>query len=326
MSQRESTTALAEGALMAALAAGLALVGLFLPPLQLFTNLIWTLPITVLIVRRDLRTGIMAAFVAGLLVGLLGGVPRAFLLFTQFAAVGLLYGYLFKQGTAPGRMVLAGTLVALISLLCSLGFSFYLAGWSPARLAADLEQMPEHVLEMYRRSGVLEQMAREGVTPEELHGYLENMVDYLKRLLPAILATVALFTAFINYLVAETVLRRLSLTEQRLPPFRHWQLPWYTLWGVIAGLGLSLLGDYEEVTWLKTLGLNILYLYLPLVLGNGLAVVSFFAHRFRWSWFLKAAFLMIFLINIPLGLLVVLGLGLFDPFLGWRKPREAGSP
>ncbi|HBT48067.1 MAG TPA: hypothetical protein DEA73_09390 [Peptococcaceae bacterium] len=325
VSRRENTTALADGALMAALAAGLALVGLFLPPLQLFTNLIWTLPITVLVVRRDLRTGAMATFVAGLLVALMGGLVRAFLLFTQYAAVGLLYGYLFKRGTAPGRMVAAGTAVALISLLSSLAISFYLVGWSPARLASDLQQMPEHVLEMYRQSGILEQMAREGVTAEELRSYLEGMVNYLRRLFPAMLATVALFTAFINYLMAATLLRRLNLSEHRLPPFRYWQLPWYTLWGVIAGLGLTLLGDYREAAWLKTFGLNILYLYLPLVLGNGLAVLTFFAHRLRWSWFLKAAFLMVFLINIPLGLVVVLGLGLFDPFLGWRKPREADS-
>ncbi|MGI9951647.1 YybS family protein [Moorellaceae bacterium AZ2] len=326
MSQRESTTALAEGALMAALAAGVALMGIFLPPLQLFTNLVWTLPITVLTVRRNLRTGIMATLVAGLLVGLLGGLLRAFFLFIQFAGIGLLYGYLFKQEAAPGRMVMAGTLVALVSLLLSLGLSFYLLGWSPGQLAADLEHMPEHVLEIYRRSGVLEQLSREGVTAEELRRYLENLVTYLRRLVPAMLATVALFTAFINYVVAEMVLRRLKLTAYQLPPFRHWQLPWYSLWGVIAGLGLSLLGDYQQMAWLKTVGLNILYLYLPLLLGNGLAVVSFFAYRFKWPWLLKAALIVVFLINIPLGLVVVLGLGLFDPFLGWRKPREAGGP
>lgn len=323
MGERVKITALAEGALLAALAAVLALIGIFLPPLQVVTNVIWTVPITVLIVRRDLRTGILATVVAGILVGLFGSLLRAFFLFTQFAGTGLLYGYLFKKEAAPGRMVMAGTLMALLSLVLSLILSFKLLGLAPGQLWADLEQTSDHILELYRRSGMLEGLAKQGITLEELRHSVESTVAYIKLLLPAMLATIALFTAFINYLVAEAVLQRLNLRKRLLPPFRYWQLPWYTLWGVIAGLGLWLGGDYWQLAWLKTVGLNILYLYLPLLLGNGLAVVSFFAHKFNWSPVLKVAFLLAFLIYIPLGLFMLLALGLFDPFLGWRKPKEA---
>lgn len=48
---------LAEGALMAALAAVLVLSGYFIPPLQLLTNIVWTVPIVVLVVRQNLRLG-----------------------------------------------------------------------------------------------------------------------------------------------------------------------------------------------------------------------------------------------------------------------------
>lgn len=323
MHERGKVTALAEGALLAALAAVLALIGLFLPPLQVITNVIWTLPITVLIVRRDLRTGILATMVAGILVGLFGSLLKAFFLFTQFAGTGLLYGYLFKKEAAPGRTVMAGTLMALVSLALSLVLSFKLLGLSPGQLWADLEQTPEHILEFYRRSGVLEKLSQQGITLEEFRHSLESTITYLKLLLPAMLATIALFTAFTNYLMAEAVLRRLNLRKRRLPPFRYWQLPWYTLWGVIAGLGLWLAGDYWQLAWLKTVGLNILYLYVPLLLGNGLAALSFFAHKFNWPPMLKVVFLIAFFIHIPLGVFMLLALGLFDPFLGWRKSKES---
>lgn len=322
MGAGEKVTALTEGALMAALAAVLALTGIYFPPLEAIINVIWTLPITVVVVRQDLRTGIMATAVAGILVGLLGGWVRAFFLLAQFGATGWVYGYLFKKEVRPGITVAAGTLAALASLALTLFLSSQFLGLSLGQLRADLNQIGNQIMEFYQRSGMLEGLARQGTTPEELRRSLENVIAYLQLLLPAILATMSFLTAFLNYLVAEAVLRRLNLIQRVLPPFRYWQLPWYALWGVILGLALWLGGDYWQVVWLKTTGLNLLYLYLPLLAGNGLAALSFLVHKFR-SPALKVAILLAFLINIPWALLMLVAIGLFDPFLGWRKPERS---
>lgn len=323
MGERSALAPLAEGALVAALSAVLALLGIVLPPLQVITNILWITPIVVLVVRQDLRTGVLATLVAGILVSIFSGLLTALFLLVQFAGLGLLYGYLFKREVPPGPMVIAGSLMALFSLLFSFLLSSQILGWSFLDLLKDLQHLPDHILDFYRRSGLLERFLQQGNTLEDLRRSLEVTVTYIKLLLPGMLVMVSLFLALINYLIAEAILRRLNLRNRALPSFRYWQLPWYAIWGFIGGLALWLAGDYWQLTTLRIAGINILYLYVPLLVGNGLAVVAFWAHRFPWSGALKFVVFLFLLLNLPLGLLVLMGLGLMDTLLGWRRQPDS---
>ncbi|WP_258360649.1 YybS family protein [Moorella sulfitireducens] len=316
--------ALAEGALMAALTVVLVLTGYFIPPLQVLTNIIWTVPIVVLTVRRSLRLGVMATFVASLAIAFFTGPLNAVLLFVQFAGLGLIYGYLFKAKARPARIIVAGGTVSLFSLLLSLFLTSKLTGLPLGGLLHEMEMTANYTLEFYRRTGILERMGATGVTPEELQAALTGMINFLKLLLPGILISASLLAAFINYLVAEKVLLRLGLVEKGLPPFRNWQLPWYAAWGVIAGLALWQLGDYYSLDLAYRFGVNILYVYLPLLAGNGLAAVSFIFYRLKLASFFKVLLVIVALINLPVVLVSLATLGLFDPFFSYR--RRTGSP
>lgn len=311
--------ALAEGALMAALTVVLVLTGYFIPPLQLLTNIVWTVPIVVLIVRQNLRLGLMATFVAGLAIALFTGPLNAALLFVQFAALGLVYGYLFKIKAGAGRMIAIGAVVALLSLLLTLALTFKLTGLPAGGLIRDFEGTVNYAMEFYRRAGILDRLAGQGLTADQVQATLQGMINLLKLLLPGILMTASLLAAFVNYLVAEKVLQRLGLLAGGLPPFRYWQLPWHTVWGVIAGLALWHLGDYYHLELAGRAGVNILYVYLPLLAGNGLAAVTFIFYRLRLAPFLRAVLVFIALIYFPVTLISLIILGLFDPFFGFRR-------
>ncbi|MDN5361678.1 YybS family protein [Moorella sp. Hama-1] len=310
---------LAEGALMAALAAVLVLSGYFIPPLQLLTNIVWTVPIVVLVVRQNLRLGLMATFIAGVVIALFTGPVNAVLLFAQFAALGLVYGYLFKIKAGAGRMITVGAVVSLLSLLLSLALTFKLTGMAAGGLIQQLEGTVNSAMDFYRRAGILDHLVGQGLTPEQIQASLQEMLNLLKLLLPGVLMTASLLAAFINYLVAERVLRRLGLLAAGLPPFRLWQLPWYAIWGVIAGLGLWQLGDYYHLDLASRLGVNILYVYIPLLAGNGLAAIIFILERFKVTPFLKVALVVAALINIPVTLISLVTLGVFDPFFNYRR-------
>lgn len=311
--------ALAEGALMAALTVVLVLSGYFIPPLQLLTNIVWTVPIVVLIVRRNLRLGVIATFIAGVVITLFTGPVNTALLFIQFAGLGLVYGYLFKIEARAGRMVLIGAAVSLVSLLLSLALTFKLTGLPAGGLMQEFEGTVNYALEFYRRTGVLDHLAGQGVTPDQVQASLTSMIHLLKLLLPGILISASLLAAFINYLVAEKVLQRLRLRAGGLPPFRYWQLPWYAIWGVIAGLALWQLGDYSHLNFASRLGINILYVYLPLLTGNGLAAITFIFYHLKLSPLLRAALVIIALLNIPVALISLAIFGLFDPFFSYRR-------
>ncbi|WP_406677516.1 YybS family protein [Moorella sp. ACPs] len=316
--------ALAEGALMVALTVVLVLTGYFIPLFQVFTNIIWTVPIIVLIVRRSLRLGAMATFVAGLAIAFFTGPLNAVLLFVQFAGLGLVYGHLFKAKARPGQVLVAGGVVSLFSLLLSLVLTSKLTGLPLGGMLQEFEATVNYTLEFYRRTGMLEHIGRSGMTPEQFQAALTGMINLLKLLLPGILISASILAAFVNYLVAEKVLRRLGLIERGLPPFRYWQLPWYAVWGVIAGLGLWQLGDYYGLAFARKAGINILYVYLPLLVVNGLAAVSFIFYRLKLASFLKAVLVIVALVNLPVALVSLVTLGLFDPFFSYR--RRINSP
>jgi len=311
--------ALAEGAMLAALTVVLVLIGYFIPPLQIFTNIVWTVPIVVLIVRRDLRLGVMATCIAGLVIAIFTGPVSAVLLFTQFAALGLVYGYLFKIKARPGKMVAIGAGVSLFSLFLNLFLTFKLTGLPMGGLLQEFEGTVNYTMEFYRRTGMLDSLTNQGMTLEQIQQAFTEMLNIFKLLLPGIIITASLLVAFINYVVAEKILQRLRLLEGGLPPFRYWQLPWYFVWGVIAGLAFWQLGDYYHLDTISRAGVNLLYIYVPLLAGNGLAAITFLFYKLKLSPFLKAAIAIASLINVPLAFIFIVMMGLFDPFLSYRR-------
>jgi uncharacterized protein YybS (DUF2232 family) len=301
---------------MAALTAVLALIGLLVPPLMLITSLVWTIPIVVLIVRRDLKTGLMATIVAAFLVTLVVGPVRAFFLILQFGGLGLIYGYLFKAKVSSGNALLGGALVAAASTALTMGLSFLIMGGSLANLEVTSRETAAAMIEAYRQAGVLDEMTNGEMTPEEM---AEAMVQMMLVLLPGALVIGGVFSAFINFLLSRAVVKRLGLYSPYLPPFRRWQLPWYMVWGFIAGLGLWLLGDYLAVRWLAVVGQNILYVYLPIIFVIGLAVATYFYHRWTWPVFFKVMLLVVAVLYLPIAVMTLMMLGLLDTLFNYRK-------
>ncbi|MBS3975971.1 MAG: YybS family protein [Syntrophomonadaceae bacterium] len=323
---RNQVSYMVEGALMAALTAVLALIGLLVPPLMLITSLIWTIPIVVLIVRRDFKTGVMATIVAAFLVTLVVGPVRAFFLILQFGGLGLVYGYLFKVRVSSGNALLGGALVAAASTALATGLSFLIMGGSFANLEAASRETANAMIEAYRKAGVLENMTQGEMTPEEL---ADAMVKMMTVLLPGALVIGGVFSAFINFILSRAVVKRLGLYSPYLPPFRRWQLPWYMVWGFIAGLGFWLLGDYLAIRWLAVAGQNILYVFLPILFVIGLSVATYFYHRWTWPVFFKVMALVIAVLYLPMAIMTLMMMGLLDTLFNYRKitgDEEEGKP
>ena len=319
MQERITTRALVEGALFAAITALLALVGIYIPPLQFITNLVWTLPIIILIIRNGTKVGVMATVVAGLLVFLFSDPVKALLLLLQFGAVGIVFGVLFKNKASAGKTLFYGTIVSLISTVISFSFSFAVTGIDIVQWKHDLEGSMGSVFEMYKQLGLMERLKASGVSEAEIKEMLKSYMEWFQLLLPAIVVVSSLFSAFINFVVARMVLRKLNFTVPELPPFRMWRLPWYWIWVFIAGLAVVLLGNYTEISLLTTIGKNILYIYFPLVVVIGASVLTFYFKSENVSPLFKGIAIFLMIINFPLALLIILSLGLFDPLLDYRK-------
>jgi uncharacterized protein YybS (DUF2232 family) len=315
--------ALSEGAMMAALATLLALTGMYLPPLSLVSKVIWTIPIVVLIVRHNLKAGVISLTVAALLVMMFSNPIQAGFLVLQFGFVGLVYGAMLKRNTPPGNVILAGGLTAIAAQLAVFFLLSQVGGFSLANFEAGLKAQVEPTLQMYRSLGLI---GGQGVTEEILREGLLEIILWVKLLLPGSLIAASILAALMNFLAAVIVLRKLKIPVNPLPPFREWQLPWYLAWGVIAGLGLALAGDYYQWETAGIVGKNILFIYAPFLFIFGLSVVTYFFKMLKLSAITKTIVAVLAIMNVSLTVIVVTSLGLFDALLNYRRLAPKDSP
>ena len=90
------TNALTEGAFMAVIAAILGLAGIYLPLLGAVTGFLWPIPIIVLIIRYDLRSGFLS-LIAALILMVTLSEPLTALFRVAIRRMALVFGYSIKQ-------------------------------------------------------------------------------------------------------------------------------------------------------------------------------------------------------------------------------------
>ncbi len=306
--------ALVEGALFAGFTVVIALFGLLVPPLFLFSNIVTPLPLAVLVRRRDLKTGALALVVAALLLLMLYGRPvTVLMLVIQMGPLGLLLGLLFKNQVRAGVAVTVAGVVAAGLTLLTLVLGFWITGINPFAIGPEMHQGAEHILEWYRQRGVLEPEME-----EELRHLLGEMMQLAGLLLPANLVIWSLVSTFITYYLGQVVFRRLGYVVTPLPAFRLWQFPWYLVWILILGLVFFMGGDVLGRQLLSAVGKNLLYTGAFLYLVLGLSVVSFYFARWQLSRLVKMLLAVALLLYWPFAVIILITLGILDSLVTIR--------
>ena len=308
-----------EGALMAALAAMIALIGFYIPPFQVITVFIWLVPIIVVAVRRDFNTGILALITSAILLMILATPWRAFIFIVQFAGLGVVFSYYFSKGAEFSKIIMIGTIVVAVSTIISFALSFLVMGFSIADISASFEEATESVIIIYERTGILDRLQEQGLSVDEIRDTIMSLSTLIVKLIPASMVIYGMTVAFTTYFITRTVLLKLKLQVSQLPMFRNWQIPWYFIWGVIVGLALLLYGDFRNWEMGSAIGMNIMYMYFPILFIQGLSVLVFYYHKWKIPVLLKVLLLVIIVLNIPFTLMVLLITGLFDPLFNYRR-------
>ncbi len=315
---------IAQGALMAALAAMLGLISLFIPIIGAVAAVLWSIPVILLAFRFDLRTASLSLVVALTLVGVTAGPVAGISLGLKSGLTALVFGYAFKKGLPPGVTLLAGGFTAAIGTALSLLIAFLIMGGTSLGFG-EIETMVDQVLSFYEETGLIKLMLTQGLTITEFRAQLVQMMTLVAALIPGSLVLGSLFGAGITYLLAREIFKRMGQTFKPLPSFQTWQLPWWTVYGLIIGLALLLGGDYFGSGLFNTIGRNIIFIYLPILLLNGLAVAVYFYHHWTITPFIKVFLVIMFLINLPVIIPLVVLIGAFDPLFDYRKLKFIGK-
>lgn len=309
------TRALTEGAFLATLAAILGLMGLYIPPLYFLTSLLVPLPLAVLVKRHDLVTGLLALVVTTFLLFIFFGEPfTVLIMMIQFGPLGLLFGILFKNHVPAGPSIAAGSILAAFLAVITIAMTFWITGINPFAMGQEMRQSMEQATSWYARAGIVD---AEG--EQQLREFTEQMIRLVPIFLPGSLVVWALISTLLTYLVTRAVLIRLNYSVPPVPPFSQWRYPWYSLWGMILGLGLVLVGDQWDLTVVGNIGTNILYIFAFVFFILGLSVITFFMKRWRVMPLVKVIIAIVALLYLPFFGLGIMIMGMLDPVLNGRR-------
>lgn len=305
---------LAEGALMTALAVILGAAAFYTPLFNTLLLILYPIPVAYLIKRHGIATGLLSFAASALLLILLLGIPNAAFVVLSMGAVGIWYGIAFRQGIRPIRILGVGTVLAALSAAFTTLLSLWTMGISIDGITEYMTQYVDKTVSLLQSAGIFDMLSG-GMSVQE---YSAQMVDMLTSLVPGMIIVIAMLEALICYILTSYLLRRLGLSAQTLPKFRDWHLGWPALWGLIIAL-LAYIGyHYLEYEYLKTAALNILYIYYPLLMINGIAILVWLCKNTR-SCFLPIVIIIGLFVLPSASLITVLMFGLFDTIVDFRN-------
>ncbi len=306
----------ATGSRVKEVAAGVGLTGVIfaisanLPILGFFTALAIPLPVLIYRLRLGRKPGAMVAGGAIGLMLLAYGRPTVDLLY--FSEL-LLIGYLLGESLAARRPVEAAVLhpaaAAVVSGVVVLTVAANASG--QGLVAAVSEYVAANLalsLKLYESMGI---SAEHIQTIEQSADLIREVIV---RLMPAGAAILALMVTWVTLLMGRALLRSREMAFPDYGPLSYWKPPEVLVWVVIAcGVGVMM----PDLT-IKTIAINGLLVTLTVYFLAGIAIVAWFFEK-KGIPRLVRVFLYSLIVMQQLFLLLVIGLGLFDVWLDFRK-------
>jgi uncharacterized protein YybS (DUF2232 family) len=282
-------------------------VAAMLPLLTLPLLTLTPFPLAVLRLRGNLGNALLATAMAAALVGAVLG-PGLGLLLATVAAPGLL----LADAMARGRGMRRGTAWSMSFAAFELGLALLFA---PARMAA-LALAP---WDEVRSAAFVEGLQAAGLPAEQVQWWLDRATllhGVLEVVYPAFFLVMGAAIALGHALVLRLYLSRRDPGWLEGGEFENLRLP-LVLSVVFVGAGAAVLApQLRPLSYNVLLGLGFLYVL------QGVAVVTFYASRLAAPPLLRAAVLLLVLVN-PWAPQVLALLGLFDLFFDFRKWAEA---
>ncbi len=277
--------------------------------LGMLLNFLVPVPLAYASMRRGLGVGGLGALLACLAMLGLGGLTAMLAFAMQFALPAVVIAALLRRGIFWDRGVLVGT--GGLLALAAVGLWFY-----SNSAGLDIGSLVEQYIQGEVNTAL--SLAGQGnLTADqtaEFRTVVEQMGRFLHRTFPA---WVALVTGLMMVLQV-FFLQRLSRGHYQIAgrEFSRWKAPDLLIWPlIVTGFG-TVFGSGPA----QMVSLNILVVLLPIYFLQGLAVVSYFFSRKGIPLVLRGfGYLLIAVLN-PLPIIVT-GIGVFDLWADFRKPR-----
>ncbi len=282
------------------------------------------IPATLLVLTGRKRDGVICAVLGTVtllfLNYILAGVILTTILGTAFA-----YLKLNREGALPGRYILYIVSVFIGASVLFIGIISLVGGTNP--LGNFMEDYRSYIMELERAPVIAGYGSMMGIEGQQFSHMLEqtrNMLMFMPYLLPGMWAVFMSMAGVINYALSSAIGSRYGIKLKKLPPLGEWDLPWYTVWGLIAAIAFFLVPTFTETDAMLfyVLGANLAIIFGFVYFVLGIAVIWGLFNRFRLQIIWRIIILMSLFLFFALILIVPI-LGLVDIWLNLRKLERA---
>jgi len=288
-------------------------VSVYMPLIGFFCSLF--LPLPVLFYRSKLgrKIGLIVPGAAmTILLVLAGGISIDVVFFLEMLFLGFLLSELFEMNLSVEKTVMyACGGVLLTGVVGLVLYSNLSATGIYSLVSVYIAQNLEMTVALYQGMGASEEFV------QKFSNSLEQIQYGLIRIIPAMVTASFLLVTWSNLLMARPILKSRGLFFPEFGPLKLWKAPDSLIWVLIGCGGLLMLPG----STLKIVGLNILLVLLMIYFFQGIAIVSFFFEKKQFPRPLRVFFYTLIAIQ-QIVLLVVIGLGIFDMWINFRKPKS----
>ncbi|NNG00642.1 MAG: YybS family protein [Desulfobacteraceae bacterium] len=285
-------------------------VSLMMPIAGFFISLLIPLPVLFYRAKLGRKNGIIIpVLTAGILTVTVGRLSLDVFFLLEMMVLGLILFELFEKELSIEKTV-GYTCIAIvgISLAAMLVYSGYTNIGLIDLVTRYVVKNLELTISWYENIGVSDEQI--SIIKQSFNG----LQFFLVRILPALIFVSALFVTWTNMVISRPVLKAKSLFYPDFGSLNQWKSPEKLIWGVIGTGFLLLIGGSS----IKMIGMNGLFILLAVYFFHGIAVVSFFFEKKNIPRIVRII-LYAFLAVQQILWLFVIGLGLFDLWLDFRK-------
>jgi uncharacterized protein YybS (DUF2232 family) len=299
--------------------AGYALFGTFaaLGFAAVAVNLFTPLPAAFVGMRVGSAAAGVTVALTALLVLLTADSASSAMYLVQFGIPGVALPWLLNRGFAWDKAAVAVLWAMVAASVCGLLVVSAVSGQSPLVTVSDLIGK-----EIVQTTTIMQDMFADADLPaaqkREVGLAIENMASFLEKAYPGISITVSgLMIVGLIFLLSLLARGRYTVPGRAFP---EWKSPEWLVWILITSGFLVAFAEGIAGTF----ALNLLVILLPVYFLQGLAVIDCFFRRKAFSPIIRTVgYLLVTLVN-PLPM-VVTGIGVFDLWADFRKPKEPES-
>lgn len=293
------------------------LVAFVAPSLGIIVGMLTPVPLILVYLQRGKITGLITISAVGLALFVLVGPELAIAFIASYGLMAAAMAESTRLSFSFEKVILTSTLVPAVFTLVMLFAG--LGGEDKSSMKA-LEDTLAKAAE-----GYIQVLEKSGETPENLKEVRKSVAETIPtaaRIFPSFVVVSTLVGAVINFLTVRYLwLRFYPRKYFEGVDVSRWMLPDVTVWVLIAAVGSIFLGpEFSHI-----LGMNLTIVLLFLYFFQGLSIVT---HILKAKSFPKWVWIIIFILVLlnPMFFGLVVGMGLFDIWVDFRKIRVVSPP